>query len=162
MTPEHGRLLRELLMERRILSLAVVVQGRPVIGMLPFAVEPDWTALLVHASRLAPHAAGLGPGAAFAALIHQVDEITTPPGQLGRLRLEGTVDSLPRGSNGWNTGRELYLNRHPEAEVTFNLGDFELSRLVVATGRLVAGFASTANLKPDTLRRAATDARQSA
>ena len=155
MKPEHVDVLKVLLEERRVLSLAVVVDGAPVIGMLPFAVERDWGALLIHASRLAPHSAGLEPGASFAALIHAMDDPSTPAGELPRVRFKGTVESLSRGTPPWIAGRDLYLARFPDAAVTFRLGDFELYRLGVISGRLVAGFAATVNLRRDTLERAA-------
>jgi len=155
MKPEHVDILRVLMEERRLLSLAVVVDGEPVIGMLPFAAEPDWGALLIHASRLAPHAAGLEAGASFAALVHGLDDPATPAGEVPRVRFQGTVETLARGTPPWIAGRDLYLDRFPDAGVTFRLGDFELFRLIVISGRLVAGFAATVNLRRDTLEKAA-------
>ncbi len=158
MKPEHVDILRVLMEQRRLLSLAVVVDDEPVIGMLPFAAETDWGALLIHASRLAPHAAGLEPGARFAALIHGLDDPGTPAGEVPRVRFRGTVETLARGTPPWEAGRDLYLARFPDAAVTFRLGDFELFRLVVTSGRLIAGFAATVNLRRDTLEKAAATA----
>ena len=71
MKPEQAALLRSLLVEQRVLSLAVVADHRPVIGLLPFALSTDGRALIIHASRLARHTAGLGDGAPFDALAHE-------------------------------------------------------------------------------------------
>jgi putative heme iron utilization protein len=142
-------------MERSVLSLAVVENGLPVLGMVPFAVERDLSAVLVHVSRLAPHGRALSAGAPFAILIHSHDTPAHDPGEVPRVRFAGTAEHLPRDAAGYSTARDRYLARFPGSAVTFSLGDFELYRLPLASGRLVAGFARTVNLKPDTLRRLA-------
>ncbi len=155
MRDEDAVLLRDLLTRTRVLSLAVVADSAPVIGLLPFAAEPDLQALLVHASRLARHARGLLPGAAFAALVHDDPATATDPLQVPRVTLEGRVETLERGGETWAAGRERYLEILPSAAVTFGLGDFELYRLVIDHGRFVVGFARTVNLRPETLRQVA-------
>jgi putative heme iron utilization protein len=132
-----------------------VEDGTPVIGMVPFAVEPDLSAVLVHVSRLAPHGRALAAGEPFAILIHGLDTPGTTPGAIPRVRFSGSSERLPRDSARYMRGRELYLDKFPDSSVTFSLGDFELYRLPLERGRLVAGFARTVNLKPETLRRLA-------
>ena len=56
---------------QRVLSLAVVINGEPNLGLLPFAVLPDHTGVLVHVSSLARHTQGLTAKAKIAVLIHQ-------------------------------------------------------------------------------------------
>jgi len=141
-----------------VLSLAVVEVGSPVIGMVPFAVEPDLSAVLVHVSRLAPHGRALAAGAPFAILIHGLDTPETRPGEIPRVRFSGSAEHVPRDSARYMQARQRYVGTFPDSEVTFSLGDFELYRLPLEHGRLVAGFARTVNLKPETLRRLAGDA----
>ena len=50
MKPEQAALLRSLLVEQRVLSLAVVADDRPVIGLLSFALSADGRALIVITS----------------------------------------------------------------------------------------------------------------
>jgi putative heme iron utilization protein len=149
-------LLRELLTGRRVLALALVADGEPVLGMVPFAAEGDLCAALVHVSRLAPHGRVLAPGAPFAVLIQGLDVPEMNPGEIPRVRLTGRAEHLPRGSAGYPAARAAYLARFPDSELTFALADFELYRLPFDGGRLVAGFARTVNLRPETLLRAAT------
>ncbi len=156
MRDDEARMLRELLTRTRVLSLAVTVNGEPVVGLLPFAVEPDLGAVLVHASRLARHAKGLGDGERFAALVHADPATAEDPLQVPRVTLEGRVETLERGSAAWESARDTYLAALPTAAVTFGLGDFMLCRLVIEAGRLVVGFARTVNLRPQTLNRAAS------
>jgi hypothetical protein len=65
------------------------------------------------------------------------------------------VEALSRGTPPWIAGRDRYLTRFPDATVTFQLGDFELYRLQIRSGRLIAGFAATVNLRRETLEKAA-------
>jgi len=66
--------------------------GRPaVIGLLPFALSADGRALIVHASRLARHTAGLAEGAAFDALVHEPVTGDVDPLQVRRVTLRGEV-----------------------------------------------------------------------
>ena len=51
MSAAHVEALRELLTATRVLSLALIVDNAPVIGLLPFAATPDCRALVVHASQ---------------------------------------------------------------------------------------------------------------
>ena len=60
---EAHRLLRDLLDGTRLLALGVLVEGRPYVGQVPFAVWPSRGSLLVHVSALARHSRGLGDGA---------------------------------------------------------------------------------------------------
>ena len=133
-------MLRRLLRERRVLTLGVVIDAHPVLGLLPFAMTPDGSAALVHASKLARHSRGLVAGAAAAVLVHDPDSPGADVLQVARLTLDVEVQPLARETPAFDEGRAAYLARFPEAEVTFGLGDFQLFALRVQSGRLVAGF----------------------
>ena len=149
-------LLRELLAHQRVLSLAVLVEGRPYAGLLPFAARPDFSAVLVHASDLARHSKGLVPGAPFGVVIHLPDRVDADPLQLPRVTLEGTVAALERGTPEYESGRELYLARFPGSAQTFALGDFRLYELAFESGRLIAGFGRARSVSPRILADLAT------
>ncbi len=152
MKTEDADLLRHLLTRVRVLSLAVVDGAhQPVVGMVPFAVEPGFAATLVHVSRLAPHGKELRDGAPFAVLIQGSDDGEIPPGQIPRVRLNGTAELLNRGTSAYAAACAVFLERFPDSELTFGLGDFDLYRLAFERGRLVAGFARTVNLRPESL-----------
>ncbi len=140
MDDRDRELLREVLARQRVLSLSVVVEGRPYAGLLPFVVRPDFSAALVHASDLARHSKGLLPGAPFGAVIHFPDRLDADPLQLPRVTLEGTVSVLDRGTAEYQAGRELYVARFPHSAQTFALGDFRLYQLALEGGRLIGGF----------------------
>jgi putative heme iron utilization protein len=152
MSPETARLLLTFLRKERILSLAVVAEGEPIVGLLPFVWTADGGALLVQASGLARHARGLAPGAPFDALVHAPDHPDGDALQVPRLTLRGHVHRLERGSAAFGAAAEAYRQRFPSAGQTLELSDFHLYRLEVEGGRLVAGFARAVGVSPEELR----------
>lgn len=149
MDPSERDLLHHLLTERRIASLAVLVEGKPFASMVPFALTEDGSTALVHASAMARHSAGLQAEAPFALLIHELDSAPEKnPAQLGRITLEGTVRPLDREEPAYAAGQHSYLEKFPKSQITFQLGDFTLYELRIEAARLVAGFAKTLDLTP--------------
>jgi hypothetical protein len=151
MQPEHAALLRSLLVEQRVLSLAVVADDRPVIGLLPFALSGDGRALIIHASRLARHTAGLAEGAPFDALVHEPVTGDVDPLQVRRVTLRGEVRAFAEHDAAPAADRAAYLAKFPEAEPITALGDFAFFRLEITGGRLVSGFGGAINLTARTL-----------
>ena len=151
MSPEELDAIRELLTTSRVLSLALVVEGEPVIGLLPFAATPDYGALVVHASRLTRHTKGLQDGARFDALVHEPDVDGVDVLQVKRLTLRGTVHEPPPDSPPHETVRRIYLGKLPEAAPITELGDFAFYLLLIDGGRLVTGFGAAANVTRDAL-----------
>ena len=99
------KLLRDLLTGEKLVTLAVVIDGAPVAGVLPFLAEPGLVTLLVHTSKLARHSRGLTPGAPFSAAIH----LPLAPGldalQSQRVVLEGHVETVLLGGAGSDHSR---------------------------------------------------------
>jgi putative heme iron utilization protein len=153
MQPEHLDVLKELLTVQNVLALALVVDGEPVVGLLPFAASPDFGALIIQASRLARHSKGLREGARFDALVHAPATPGVDPLQIPRVTLQGRVTVLPEEGPQVDAVRRTYLGKVPSARAVAALGDFHFYRLQVEKGRLVAGFAQAVNLTADTLRR---------
>ncbi len=151
MKPEQAALLRSLLVEQRVLSLAVVADDRPVIGLLPFALSTDGRALIIHASRLARHTAGLAEGAPFDALVHEPVNAGVDPLQVHRVTLRGDVRPLAEHDAARAADRAAYLAKFPEAEPITALSDFAFFRLEITGGRLVSGFGGAVNLTARTL-----------
>ena len=144
--------IRGLLTSERVLSLGVLRDGNPYVGLLPYALLPDYSAAIVHASRLALHSAGLDDGAPFSALVHSPDEAGGDPLQIRRVTLEGTVSRIRRDTRDYSVLRDLYVHRFPGSVRTFELADFELYRLTFAGGRYVGGFARARTLGPKDIR----------
>jgi len=150
-------LLRDILTQCRVLSLAVTVDGAPYAGLLPFAVRPEFDGLLIHASGLARHTRGLGEGLAFGVVIHVPDSPEADPLQLPRVTLQGTVHPLERGTPAYDQGRAVYVAKFPASAPIFGLGDFTLFELRPEAGRLITGFGGAVNIGPRSLAKLGLD-----
>jgi len=156
MLKSTARLIRGLLDGERVLSLAVLVEGAPFTGLMPFVPLPGYKGVMIHASRLSRHTAGLTEGARAAVLLHEQDGADKDPLQLKRVSFECEVHPLVRESEPWAAGRERYLERFPESRITFRLGDFTLYRLEFRQGVLVAGFGRAMDLAPKDIAKLGT------
>lgn len=145
MEPLEQGLLRTLLTRERVLSLGVLVDGQPVVGVLPFLALPEPGTLLVHVSRLARHSQGLYAGAAFGAAVQAPDRPDQDPLRLPRFTFEGQVEPLPAAGEA-DAAREAWVARFESAAMTVELGDFTFWRLRIQSGRLVLGFGRALNI----------------
>lgn len=144
--------MKELLNSQRVLALAVVIDGEPEAGLLPYALREDFGAAYVQASGLARHTRGLKPGGQVGILIHAADEAGGDPMQLARLTVQATVEVLDKSSERFAAARTRFVERFPNAEMTLDFDDFNLYELGFGRGRYVEGFARAFNVGPDTFR----------
>lgn len=148
------RTLAHLLLDLRVTALGVVREGHPYVSMVPFAAEPDLAGVLIHISRLALHTAPLTDEPRCGLLIAEPDDGVGDPAQLPRLSLQCRVSLIAKDGPDYAAARDTYLTKHPQAEPTFALGDFQLYRLTPRAGRFVAGFGKVYNVSASTLREA--------
>ncbi len=152
MTPEDSARLRGLLLGQRLVSLGVVVDAQPVVGLLPYAVSDDRSALIVQASALARHSKGLVAGAPWSGVVHEPDGAGMDPLQVPRLHLEGIVEPLAADRREREAAERAFLARFPHAATTLQLPDFTLYRLEIRGGRMVLGFGRALNLSASHFR----------
>jgi putative heme iron utilization protein len=145
-TPEARGRLAELLTGQRLLALGVVVEGEPVVGLVPFVAAADYGALYIQASRLARHARGLDAGGRWSGVVHEPDSEAQDPLQVARLVLEGEVARLASDAPEFKPAALAFLKRFPAAAATLQLADFALYRLGLESGRLILGFGQAYNL----------------
>ena len=151
---EHDVLvaIRGLMSSTRVLTLAVIVGGEPEAALLPFAVRADFGAVYVQASGLARHSRGLTLGARVGLLVHASDTPNAEPMQLPGLTVQADVRVLEKETDELATAAARFIGRFPGAEVTLNLGDFNLYELTLGRGRYVEGFARAFNVGPQTFQ----------
>jgi len=149
MDSEDLSLVKKLLTDCRVLSLGVLVDGKPHVGLLPFVAATDYRSVLIHASQLARHSRGLQPGSPYSALIHANKEEQNDALQVPRVSISGTVQLVAQADADFGSSREAFIDRFPSSAQTFHLGDFNLYRLHFEWGRLVSGFARAITLGPD-------------
>jgi hypothetical protein len=146
MTPEQRSRLAQLLLGERLVALGVVVEGTPVVGLLPYAVSEDRRALYVQASSLARHSRGLVAGAPWSGIVRGPDSPDGDPLRVPRLLLEGGVEPLGGGHPEFPAAARAFLKRFPQAAATLSLPDFGLYRLELRGGRMVLDFGEAINL----------------
>lgn len=156
MLKSTARSIRELLDEQRLLALAVIADGAPYAGLLPFIVLPEYAGVMIHASRLSKHTQGLTEGARVGVLLHEQYAPGKDPLQIKRATFECIVRSLERKSADWEEGRAWYVERFPDSLITFNLGDFTLFRLEFQNGLWVGGFGRAVEIEPEDIAKIAT------
>ena len=155
MSPDDQNLLRDLLSTQRVATLSVLVAGDPYSGLFLFAMQPTFRAVLIHASILARHTAGLNEGAPFSLLVHAPDSPESDPLQIARISLQGVVHELPKNNSAYTCAREIFIAKHPTSKQTFQLSDFQLYEFKIKKGRFVAGFGRIYNVKPENLENLA-------
>jgi putative heme iron utilization protein len=149
--------IRELIDEQRLLTLAVNVEGMPYAGLLPFAVLPGRSGVLIHASELSRHSKGLSDGGSASVLLHEQYGPDKDPLQIKRLTFECRVKPLERKSKAWEDARDSYMERFPKSRITFKLRDFTLYRLEFQRGLYVAGFGRAVDIEPEEISLLASD-----
>lgn len=147
--------IRELLDSHSVLSLAVLVDGEPEAGLLPYAVRADYGAVYVQASTLARHARGLQPGARVGILIHESEGVGADPMQLTRLTVQAVAAVLDKSTDHFRSAQTRFVERFPGAGMTLAMGDFNLYELTLGRGRFVQGFARAYNVGQDTFAQLA-------
>ena len=156
MLKSTARSLRELLDDQRLLAIAVIADGAPYAGLLPFVVLPGYRCVLVHASRLSKHTQGLAAGERVGVLFHEQYAEGKDPLQIKRAMIDCSVHPIERKCPEWEEGRGRYVERFPDSRITFNLGDFTLYRLEFQRGLWVGGFGRAVEIEPDDLAKLAT------
>ena len=156
MEAEESSLVKKLLTEPRVLSLGLLVDGRPHVGFLPFVAESDYRSALIHASQLVRDSRGLQPGSPFSILIHACEEQEKDALQVPRVTISGTVQLVAQADPDFEAARQAFIDRFPSSEQAFFLGDFNLYRLNFEWGSLVSDGARAVTLSPDSFKELST------
>ena len=138
---EYARLIRT----QRIASLGTLREGHPSVSMVPYTETPDMSAFLIHISRLALHTQDILQDARVGLMIAAPDNPSQNPQSLPRASIQGFAGLVPRGSAHYEAYADSYLQKFPDAAMTFSLGDFELYRIDAQSARFVAGFGQIFN-----------------
>lgn len=152
MTNEDKTILIKILQEVRVSSLSVLIEGKPYVSLLPFAIQTDNNAAIVHASNMAKHSAGMSMDAPFSLLINYPDTPDSNPMALPRLSIQGNVLTLDKNSNEYDKSKNIYLTKFPDSRQFFDFGDFNLYQLNFKTARYVADFGHVYNLTTDSFK----------
>ena len=147
--------LAEMIRSSRVAGLGTLRDGVPLVSMIAYLPEEDFSAFYIHVSQLAQHTRAMQADARVGLLISQADDGRPDPQTLGRISILGTAEPVPIGDPIYSEIQSRYVTRFPQSAPLFGFGDFGIWRIAPKSARFVAGFAQAFNLTPDALKRVA-------
>ena len=148
--------LAHLIRNTRLAALGTIHDGEPNLAMVAYAFADDFSSFYIHVSKLGRHTRDMESDPRVSLLITETDDHRPDPQTLVRVSINGTVEILPRNATNYVRIKDLYLQRFPEAEQLFSLGDFNFWKITPKSGRFVAGFGRAFNIVPEALIKAST------
>jgi putative heme iron utilization protein len=148
MNPEQTQLLRRLLESQRIASLGTLHAGEPYVSMVPFALLPEGSGVVIHVSQLASHTRDMSESPRVSLLVVAPEIPGTPPQATARVTIQGRAERYEDSAPGYAEAREAYLSRFPQAVDIFELSDFSLFAIRPLSIRFIGGFAQAVTLTP--------------
>ena len=124
----------------RTAVLLTLRNGRPFGSHVPYVFGSDWTRAYLHLSRLALHTQHLMTDPRVSLFIAEPDGPEKNPLALRRMNLQGEAAILSPEAPSYDTIKEHYLARFPQAEMMFGFGDFALWELRLEDTHFVLGF----------------------
>lgn len=146
--------LAQLLRGQRWACLGTQDKEQPYVSWVAFVIETDFSALVLHLSRLARHTRNLEAESLVSLAMSESDDGQGDPQQLARLTLQGRIEAVDPNDGHYEQLKALYLARLPDAEMMFQFDDFSLYRFAPESGRYVEGFASSHVINTEKLRAA--------
>ena len=154
MNTEILQIIHRLLGGARIAALGTLREGAPFVSLTATAPSDDFTAFWLHLSRLAFHARHIEEDPRVSLMIWEDPGQGVSPLSVARISLAGEAVRISPETTEFESGKAIFLNRNPENERFFLLGDFALYRVTIGYGRLVGGFGAIQTISPAHLREA--------
>ena len=156
MDEQSEQTLAHLIRETRVAALGTLQDGEPNLAMVAYSFDENFSAFYVHVSKLGKHTTDVENDPRLSLLITETDDRRADPQTLLRVSIRGTAEILSRTNPGYAQVKQNYLERFPEAEHFFSLGDFNLWKITPKSGRFVAGFGRAFNLVSEALAKLST------
>jgi putative heme iron utilization protein len=102
--------------------------------MVTYAFVEDFSSFYIHVSKLGKHTADMENDPRASLLIAETDDRRADPQTLARVSIRGIAEILPRTNPNYSQVKNIYLQRYPEAEQLFSLGDFNIWKLTPKGG----------------------------
>lgn len=153
MDQQSEQTLARMIRETRVAALGTLHDGEPNLALVAYAFAVDFSAFYIHVSKLGKHTIDMENDPRVGLLITETDDRRADPQTLARVSMRGTAVMLPRTDPGYLQVKNIYLERFPEAEQLFSLGDFNIWKITPKSGRFVAGFGRAFNLVPRALTK---------
>lgn len=156
MDQQSQQTLARLIRSTRIAALGTLHDGELNLAMVAYAFAEDFSAFYIHVSKLGKHTTDMEHDPHVSLLITETDDRRPDPQTLARVSIRGTAEILPRTDPGYAQVKAIYLERFPEAEQLFGLGDFNIWTIKPEGGRFVARFGRAFNVVLEALRNVST------
>ncbi len=156
MDEQSEQTLARLIRETRIAALGTLHDGEPNLAMVAYSFAEDFSAFYIHVSKLGKHTTDMEADPRVSLLITETDDHRLDPQTLARISIRGTAEIFPRIDSSYAQVKQNYLERFPEAEQLFSLGDFNIWKITPKGVRFVAGFGRAFNLVPEALIKIST------
>ncbi len=91
------------------------------------------SAFYIHVSRLGKHTTDMENDPRVSLLITEADDRRADPQTLARVSIRGMAEVFPRTHSSYAQVKRNYLERFPEAEQLFSLGDFNIWGILLKT-----------------------------
>jgi len=147
--------LARLIRRQRVAALGTLRQGAPLVSMVSYLAQDDFSEFVLRVSRLAWHTQDMLQDARVSLVIAESDDGRADPQTLARITLRGEAVQRPGEGDEFQRLKRAWLERFPESAVTFGLADFSFWRIAPRDARYVAGLGRAYNLSADALRAAA-------
>lgn len=151
MNPAYAQTLRELLRTQQVAALGTLHQGRPYVSMVPFALLPGGSGLVIHVSQLAAHTKDMLLNPHVSLLVIAPPAPDVPAQALARATIQGRAVQYAGATEGHAEAKVAYLSRFPQSADLFSFADFSLFAIWPDSIRFVGGFAQATTLSPETL-----------
>jgi heme iron utilization protein len=153
MDVQSEKLLAHLIRNTRIASLGTVRDETPHVSMVSFVTADDFSGFYIHTSRLAQHAMDMQKDKHVSLLVVENDDGRADPQTFARITIRGSAVLMENGEPGYNLIKTLYIERFPDTEALFKLGDFGLWRIKPKGGRFIMSLTKAYNITPDALHK---------
>lgn len=149
MTSAHAQTLRELLRTQQVASLGTLHKGQPYVSMVPFAILPGGSGIVIHVSQLATHTRDmlLSPQVSLLVVAPPTPEL--PAQALARVTIQGEAVQYVESMQGYAEAKAAYLSRFPQSARMFAFADFSLFAIIPRSIRFVGGFAQATTISPE-------------
>jgi heme iron utilization protein len=131
--------------------LGTIKEDQPFVSMVSFSNSQNFSEFYILISQLAVHTKNIFENNKLSLMICQPENETKNPNSLARITLIGKAIIVEKSNKNYSSIKQNYLNKNLSSEILFNLGDFQIFRIIVEQARFVAGFAKTYNLSTKSL-----------
>lgn len=141
MNSDQTQSLRALITTQPLAALGTAQGDEPFVSMVPFAIEPKSSKLIIHVSTLAAHTKHMLENSRVSILVMAAPSPDVSAQATPRVTIQGTAAQLDKAGSEYEEAKAVYVERFPQSLDLFGFADFSLFSIAPTSARFVAGFA---------------------